>query len=520
LVEVVFGSFKEYAAAHEVKYRLTMPAEKVSCWFDERQLRKVFFNLLSNAFKHTPDGGSIEVLLAADAERIAVKVIDSGNGIARADLPKVFDRFYQADNRLHDFDKLTGGIGLALCKDIVELHRGTIQVLSSPGTGSIFTVTLLRGSDHFTADELSAEGAVITDLDIEPFVPVDEGEEQLDLPETSATDADDDVRPVVLLVEDNAELLASLHTLFAANYRVLLASDGEEGFDLAKREKPDLIVSDVMMPRLTGDVMCARLKDRFDTCHIPIVLLTALGAEEQVAEGYRNGADAYISKPFSTKVLLACCDNLLRSRYLIQLHEESIAAPAEPSASSAAASGSGDASAVASEAAATSAPAAPSSPVAVSDSAVGDESADAVADGSSSAVAADSAGVSGSSAVGGAPSAVSGEPLIGRDLEFLREVDKVVERHVDDSEFDINVMARELGLSRSSLYNKFRESTTLTPNDYVLRYRLRRAAQRLKAEPELQVTEIADLLGFGSSRYFTRCFKALYGMTPSEYRKA
>ena len=488
-VAEVYETFKEYAAARGIRYELTMPDTEVMCWYDVRQLRKVLFNLLSNAFKHTRGNGTVELQIEAGAERIDVRVIDNGNGIAGADLPKIFDRFYQADNRIHELDKLTGGIGLALCKDIVELHKGEITVCSSPGCGSIFTVSLRRGCAHFTPEQLSATDNAIVD-DFEAYVPEaplaespDAGIDACAL--TEAPEADD--RPVVLLVEDNEELLASLRSLFAANYTVLTATDGEQGFIAAKRTKPDLIVSDVMMPRLTGDAMCARLKETFDTCAIPVLLLTALSSEEQVADGYRVGADAYISKPFSTRVLMACCENLIRNRHLLRLAvaDSSVDNPAEPTAGNKASS-----------------PATANSPT-LSD---GNPTATTTDNGSDVAPARQSIGIE-------APSGTT------QETGFLADVDRIIESHMADTNFDVNTLAGELNLSRSSLYNKFREATPLTPNDYVLRFKLRRAARRLKAEPELQVVELADLLGFGSARYFARCFKSLYGVTPTEYRK-
>ena len=205
---------------------------------------------------------------------------------------------------------------------------------------------------------------------------------------------------------------------------------------------PDVIVSDVMMPEMSGTEMCMKIKNDFNMCHIPVVLLTALTSPEQSIEGLQRGADDYINKPFNAKVLLARCNNLIRGRIILQKKYNQ------------------------------------------------QKDFDA--------------------------QSLASNPV---DQKFLDTVNTIIEKNLDNMEFDMNMLARELGLSRSSLYAKFKALTGMTPNDFVLNCKLKRAASMLENNPNLQIADISDYLGFGSPRYFTRCFKAQFDVTPAEYRK-
>ena len=246
----------------------------------------------------------------------------------------------------------------------------------------------------------------------------------------------------VLLVEDNLELLEILKQIFTPLYRVLTAANGEEGLMITINEKPDLVVSDVMMPVMTGTEMCMQMKENILICHIPVVLLTALDTLEQNLDGLKRGADDYITKPFNARMLLARCNNLIRNRLLAQ-------------------------------------------------SRFAKETTTSI-------------------------DLLVANPL---DKAFLDKVSKVVNEHIDNVDFDIAVLCKELGVGRTLLHTKFKALTGMTPNEFVLNHRLKQAAQLLHSESYLQISEIADRLGFGSPRYFTRCFKNQYGMSPLEFRK-
>lgn len=441
----IYLSFYEYASGHSITYNFTAPEERVLCSFDPKQMQKVFYNLLSNAFKYTKPNATIEMILENKENEVIIKVIDNGIGISKDDIDKIFDRFYQAENGISNITKTPStGIGLSLTKNIIELHHGTIQVESTPGYGSIFIVRLLKGCTHFTEEELARDQQ---EKQTESLIPdtvafTDHMEEFSDAEQREVLIEGDDSPRTILLVEDNEELLQILGSLFSPIYRVLLARNGKEGLEKAREERPDIIVSDVMMPEMSGTEMCLKIKNDFDVCHIPVVLLTALTSAEQNIEGLQRGADDYINKPFNAKVLLARCNNLVRNRIILQ---KKFSQQKDFDAQS-----------------------------------------------------------------------LASNPI---DQKFLDTVNSIIEKNLDNIDFDMNMMARELGLSRSSLYAKFKALTGMTPNDFVLSCKLKRAATMLTAQPDLQIADISDRLGFGSPRYFTRCFKAQFEITPAEYRK-
>lgn len=315
----IYDSFKELALQQNIKYAFEPCKEDVEVWFDGKQMLKVFYNLLGNAFKYTPKNGEISVSLSADKQQglANIRIIDSGVGINPDELEHVFDRFYQADNKTPNAQYPTGtGIGLALAKTIVEAHKGTIGVKSQTGYGTIFTVTLRLGDKHLRADK----NILFEENGTQPF--------HIDMPhhylpagghkaEKEEKNIPDEEKPTAILIEDNAELLDILVNLFTPFFNVHTAGNGKEGYELVRQIKPDIVVSDVMMPEMTGTELCSKVKNDIELCHIPVVLLTALNLPEQTIEGLVRGADDYISKPFNAQVLLARCNNLIRSRKML-----------------------------------------------------------------------------------------------------------------------------------------------------------------------------------------------------------
>ena len=275
---------------------------------DMRLLECILFNLLGNSIKHTSPGGEITVSVQQEGADAILTVKDNGEGIPREKLPYIFDRFYQAGKHTSGT-----GIGLALVKGIAELHGGSVSVESVPGEGATFFIRIpIR---HEGAEILeSRDAAKFTERFQDVYRAADTSLEEA---ASSVTESD---RPTILVVDDNSDLREFIGTLLQGEYRIIKASDGKEALDKATRELPDLVVSDVMMPVMDGLELCKSLKGQFSTSHIPVILLTAKSLEEQRAEGYDSGADAYISKPFSEKVLLSRIGNLLKSRILLKEH--------------------------------------------------------------------------------------------------------------------------------------------------------------------------------------------------------
>lgn len=301
----VCDAFTEYARIKEIDLSYRPAMDRLPVWFDPVQLQKVFYNLISNAFKHTDSGGRIDVTLDASDGKAVVRVSDTGHGIDPRLFDTIFERFYHHD----DSSRETGvGIGLALTKGIVELHGGHIEVNSEVGVGSTFTVTLFCNPDFSGRSnvEVVERQEYVKPQPISGFVPVAER-----LPES-------DMLPRLLVVEDDSELREMFGSIFSQSYRVTLAANGVEGLQRARELQPDLIVSDVLMPEMSGTEMCAALKSDFATCHIPIILLTALSSSEQRITGLESGADDYVTKPFDMDVLLVKCNGIVRNRRLLQ----------------------------------------------------------------------------------------------------------------------------------------------------------------------------------------------------------
>lgn len=293
-------SFYAIARKRDIKLSLEGSVKPLPIAIDSEKMERVFFNLLSNAFKHTPDNGSITVSYDCDATNLTFKVADTGEGISQCDIGNIFDRFYQVD-RIHSNGS---GIGLSLAKAFVELHGGTISAESTPNKGSVFTVTLPIRHVSQTAvpsvKRIVSNDAVAEIEDVETHLVFD-------------TD-----NPIVLIVDDNTDIQKLVGELLNGDYNIITASNGKEGVKLATKYVPDLIICDVMMPVMDGLECCRRIKKELSTSHIPVLLLTACSMDEQRAQGYDSGADGYLSKPFNSSVLKARCSSLIANRKRIK----------------------------------------------------------------------------------------------------------------------------------------------------------------------------------------------------------
>ena len=447
----VCEDFQAQAQLQRIRLDFRTDADTLPCWFDPLQLRKVFTNLLSNALKYTPADGTVELWVTEREGQVEIKVADSGEGIPPESIPYIFDRFYQANAKA---SSPSSGIGLALAKGLVELHHGTIGVQSALGYGSIFTVSLPE-ENPFAQDENAT--IVAPDENHARTLPTGlatgafrkEEEEEKDA--TEGKEAPNETgKETLLLVEDNEELLQALVDLLSPLYRVIIAMDGKQGYEKAMDERPDLIVSDVMMPVMSGTEMCKKIKNNFDLCHVPVVLLTALTSDENKMEGMQCGADDYVEKPFNSRLLIGSIANLLRNRRLLKRKFEN-------SASASAALLEEDI----------------ASPLTLN-------------------------------------------PI---DADFVKRLEHLAKERLGEPELDADWLAHELGISRSSFYNKTKALMQMTPGEYILKMRLEHAAGMLKTQPGMQITDIAYQSGFSTLRYFRQCFKAHYGLTPLEYRQ-
>ncbi|MFN8255604.1 MAG: two-component regulator propeller domain-containing protein [Bacteroidales bacterium] len=310
-IKNVFDSFALNAEKRNINYVFESKKDTCYTWFDPDILDKILYNLISNAFKFTPDEGQISIRVnfsenneKQDVNQIIIKIIDNGIGIHKKDQQKIFERFFQVSNAYSR--KYQGsGIGLSLVKHLVELSKGKISVKSEPGQGSEFEVLLPVG--------------VHSDKS-EPLLEIISGSEEWNAQSQFISDKEE-LKPKtlfdgskILIVEDNDDLRAFIRDEIKLSYKVVEARDGKEGYRLAKYEIPDLIVSDVMMPQMDGFELCSQLKFDWQTSHIPILILTAKSDEASLIHGLEIGADAYISKPFSIKHLVKQIENLLLNR--------------------------------------------------------------------------------------------------------------------------------------------------------------------------------------------------------------
>ncbi|MCH5221741.1 MAG: substrate-binding domain-containing protein [Muribaculaceae bacterium] len=312
-------SFEALARQRNIKLTIDAPdnAESYHYAVDVAKLERVVFNLLSNAFRYTPDNGSIKVSWSSDNENLSLSVKDTGIGISKEDIANIFERFFQVDK----VSSQGSGIGLALTKALVELHEGTLTVDSEPGKGSTFTITLpVKHVEERAPEQLNghiSENAVLVDDIIE------------DLP---ADNYDQNDKPLLLIIDDNDDIRALVGTMLGKDYRVIGARNGSIGLRMAAKYVPDIIVCDVMMPVVDGMECLRKLKEETSTSHIPVLMLTACSMDEQRVEAFEIGADGYVAKPFNTAVLEAQCRSLIANRRRIKMSDIDTPIAATPSA--------------------------------------------------------------------------------------------------------------------------------------------------------------------------------------------
>jgi signal transduction histidine kinase/ligand-binding sensor domain-containing protein/DNA-binding response OmpR family regulator len=414
-------SFIDLSEKKNIAFSFDSNVPSLEMIFDQDKLEKILFNLLSNAFKFTPENGKISVHLESKNELanrvIEIRVTDNGIGIPGENLERIFERFFQNDVPRSMVNQGTG-IGLSIVKEFVKASGGTIRVESEIGLGSSFIVTLpVLGLDAHTADVAIPDDAPVV------------------LEETYNVHG----KPVLLLVEDNEDFRFYLKDNLKIAYSIIEASNGKQGLIMTQKHLPDLIVSDVMMPEMNGIEFCRAVKDSANLCHIPLILLTARMAEEQKVEGFEAGADDFVTKPFSFEILQARIRNLIHQREIFQ---KDFRKQIEVKASTI--------------------------------------------------------------------------RITSMDEKLIQNAIRVVEERITDSEFSVEDLSRELGMSRVHLYKKLLALTGKSPLEFIRTIRLQHAAQLLE-KSQLSVSEIAYKVGFNNPKYFTKYFKEEYKVLPSAY---
>ena len=429
-LDALHSSFSEFAIDNRIGFTYVPPDNTgLHLWFDPANLHKAVGNVLSNAFKFTKPGGTVSMETVEGKDSVTIIVRDTGIGLEPGSAQRIFEQFYQSG----DSSRYGGfGIGLAFSKKIVDSHGGEIRAGNrQDGPGAVFEIELPKGDAHFCANVLRTESEGI----VSEYTHITADGEH-DNHEGGGKQAR------LLIVEDNRELVSLLASAFGAIYRVDVAYDAETGIEKIRNAAPDLVVSDVMLPQMSGTELCSVIKNNLETCHIPVVLLTARSADQHKIEGLQVGADDYITKPFDMHLLLVRCNNLLNNRKLLQRKylSESDATPHV---------------------------------LAVS----------------------------------------------GMDLDFINRATQIAMDNIDNDDLSIDVFAREMGMSRTLLFNKMKGIIGVTPNKFILNLKLKKAADMLLNEQDLTISEIAYRLGFNSPKYFAVCFRNMFAYTPTEFRE-
>ena len=310
-VQDVYSLFEVQARSKNIELSYVHDADRLPIWIDRKNFDKVVVNLLSNAFKFTPPGGKVEIIVDHDDEQARLRIKDTGEGIPPDQLEKIFERFYQTPSSVNDRNIGTG-IGLDLTRSLVELHHGTISAKNNTdGKGSEFTVTLPLGTEHLKPEEMIVEATEEKSLH--------ELDELMELPEEEINDLNQQRKELfVVVVEDDNEISEYLRTELERDYTVKTFPNGKEALPVILTQVPDIVISDVMMPEMDGNTLCSRIKTNVNTNHVPVVLLTAKNRDEDRLVGLETGADAYLVKPFNMDILRRTIINLTEARKVMR----------------------------------------------------------------------------------------------------------------------------------------------------------------------------------------------------------
>lgn len=443
-LKIIALSFSSLAEKKDIHYSVKFPKEDLVTYFDADKLDKILTNLVGNAIKYTEDGGTVSVNVQVDREfsrklkdsegapSIKVEVRDTGSGIPEDELSRIFDRFYQVRGK-DEPERVGTGIGLSLTKELVDLMQGDIRVESKVNLGTRFVLSIPLGSSHLDASEyIILEEPPSSDKSYDEQVETGTKRDQ-------SVQVGDDSQ-IILTVEDNEDIRKHI-TDHMADYYVMEAADGAEGLQIAVEQLPDLVITDLMMPKMDGVELCRKLKIDERTSHIPVIMLTAKTSVEDRIEGLETGADDYLTKPFNIKELRVRVKNLIEQRKKLRerFRKELLLEPREIAVTSA-------------------------------------------------------------------------------DERFIMQTLKVIEKNMSDQDFSVEQLGTELAMSRMQLFRKIKALTDQSPSEYIRTIRLKRAAHLITSNFG-NLAEITYEVGFNNPSYFSKCFRELYGVAPSEYTK-
>jgi DNA-binding response OmpR family regulator/two-component sensor histidine kinase len=432
LVEETCSNFQKEADDKHIHFEIIKKAEDSTVWVDRSRMDTILWNLLSNAFKFTPAGKSIRVIVDSKPGFVTLIVQDEGIGIAPEKRNILFERF-SSNNELNSMSASGTGIGMNLTKELVDLHRGYIEVESEVGKGTTFTVLLHTGKEHFGSDvDFIDEQIPAKNMFNAPTF--EDKMEQLEQEQENIY--------TVLVVDDSQDMRHFLSTILSKDYHVLAAADGEEAKQIIRTQPVNLVVTDLMMPKVDGLELTQFIKSDPNLDFIPVILLTAKTAIESRLQALEYGADDYVTKPFEPEYLRARVHNILIQREQLEQSYRQRLMRLEP------------------------------------------QKAD--------------------------------EPIPGD--AFLAKLLDVMDKQMDNNTLTVDELVDEMGMGRTVFFNKLKSMTGLSPVEFIREMRIKRAAQLLE-EHKYNITEVTYMVGMNDSRYFAKCFKNTYGVTPTEYRR-
>ncbi len=434
------GIFGIVAREKDIDFTVGLEGEGQDVWFSPSSLERILYNLLSNAFKYTGSGGCVTLRARLDRSSgspvAVISVKDTGRGIPQESLKKIFDSYYQVERKDH---REGFGLGLSLTRSLIKMHKGDITVSSEVGKGTEFTVTLNVSEDAFSPEERSSES--ITSDEIKKYNQRIQDTLELVPQEHRRTGRPAKTADTLLIVEDSEEMNEYIAGIFSLKYRVLRAYNGEEALKILSGDMPDLIISDVMMPRMDGLTMLSKIREDVSTCHIPVVLLTAKTDETDHTDGYINGADAYIDKPFSSRNLELLVNNIIAGRqrnieYFKKMGEVNI-------------------------------------------------------------------------------KQITTNP---RDEAFMEKLVKLIMDNIREEKFGVTEITAGMNVSRSLLHMKIKALAGCSITQFIRTIKMKEA--RTCLANGMNVSEAAYAVGMTDPNYFTKCFKAEFNETPTEFLKS
>ena len=449
-------SFYSLAERKNIVFNIISDDEEIIVYIDKDKFDKILSNVLSNAFKFTPEGGKVEVRIIAKPPSfpplvkgelkggsVEISVRDTGIGIPKDQMEKIFNRFYQVDGS-HTREQEGTGIGLALTKELMDLHKGKIEVESEESKGSKFTLIFPLGKEHLRQDEICEE-EYDKDYVQEKEKVIYETDEfgtgrEKRVPDIESSQKES--KPSLLIAEDNPDVRKYIRMILENNYQIYESKDGEEGLNKSFEIIPDLIISDIMMPKMDGFQLCGKLKTDSRTSHIPVIMLTAKATINDKINGLEIGADDYIMKPFEAEELKARIKNLLDQRKRLHEHFRKYGL-----------------------------------------------------------------------------FEIEEKNITSVDQKFLEKAVAKINKHISDVSFGVEFFADDMAMSRSLLFKKINSLTGESPVDLIKRIRLNKAAKLLESNGG-NISEIALEVGFSNPSYFSECFRKQFGVAPSQYYKS